>query len=167
MPLFEVGFVAKAHGIRGEVAVRTFDPGSTALLDVPSLLLTRRDGRQTRHAIRGCRPANGPFLVSLEGIGSRTEAEALVGAKVSVDREALPPPEEGEFFQGDLVGLTAVDEGGTEWGTVAEVWNTGPVPNLVIQSGEQEWLVPFADEFVREVDLPARRLIVRKPELIE
>ena len=33
-PHLQVGYVAKAHGLRGEVTVRTFDPASTALFEV-------------------------------------------------------------------------------------------------------------------------------------
>jgi 16S rRNA processing protein RimM len=80
----------------------------------------------------------------------------------------LKPPADGEYFQGDLVGLEAVDESGRILGKIEEVWNTGPVPNLVIRSVEVgELLVPFADDFVRSVDLAAGRVVLRPPEIIE
>jgi 16S rRNA processing protein RimM len=84
-----------------------------------------------------------------------------------VARADIAPPAEGEFFQGDLVGLTAVDEQGATLGRVEAVWNTGPVPNLVIRMGTEELLVPFTDAFVPSVDLEAGRVVVRKPEIVE
>jgi 16S rRNA processing protein RimM len=162
-----VGYVARAHGIGGELAVRTFDPESTALLEVERVRLKLKDGTERAAELTEVRRANQWILVTLAGVSSRTGAEALVGSTVLVARADLTPPAEGEFFQGDLVGLTAVDEAGTALGTVAEVWNTGPVPNLVIRGGAEELIVPFADAFVPTVDLAGGRIVVKKPELFE
>jgi 16S rRNA processing protein RimM len=103
--------------------------------------------------------------VAFVEVQTREQAEAIVGATLSVFRDDLEPPAEGEFFQGDLVGLEAVDPTGVSLGTVEEIWNSGPVPNLVIRGGKGELMVPFVDEFVPEVDLAGRRVVVRPPEL--
>nr|WP_242593584.1 ribosome maturation factor RimM [Corallococcus exiguus] len=164
----ELGYVARAHGLRGEVAVRSFDPASETLGTVERVRLRLRSGEEREYALENFRPANKEDLVFFEGVESRTAAEALVGAKVFVYREDLEPPEEGEFFQGDLVGLNAVDEQGASLGTVEEVWATGEVPNLVIRAkGRPELVVPFADEFVPTVDVPAGRIVIRPPEYLE
>ncbi|WP_434300194.1 ribosome maturation factor RimM [Corallococcus exiguus] len=164
----ELGYVARAHGLRGEVAVRSFDPASETLGTVERVWLRLRSGEEREYALETFRPANKEDLVFFEGVASRTAAEALVGAKVFVYREDLEPPEEGEFFQGDLVGLNAVDEQGASLGTVEEVWATGEVPNLVIRAkGRPELVVPFADEFVPAVDVPAGRIVIRPPEYLE
>jgi len=101
-------------------------------------------------------------------VRGRTAAEALVGATVIAFREDLEPPAEEEYFQGDLVGLTAVDESGKVLGRVEEIWETGPVPNLVIRAeGKEELVVPFVDDFVSTVDIPGGRLVVKPPEFLE
>ncbi|MBZ4329407.1 ribosome maturation factor RimM [Corallococcus interemptor] len=164
----ELGYVARAHGLRGEVAVKSFDPASETLGTVERVRLRLRSGEEREYALETFRPANKEDLVCFEGVESRTAAEALVGAKVFVYREDLEPPEEGEFFQGDLVGLNAVDEQGASLGTVEEVWATGEVPNLVIRAkGRPELVVPFADEFVPAVDVPAGRIVIRPPEYLD
>ncbi|HME90988.1 MAG TPA: ribosome maturation factor RimM, partial [Myxococcaceae bacterium] len=95
-------------------------------------------------------------------------AEELTSARVLVFRADLEPPAEGEYFQGDLIGLTVVSEEGAPLGTVEEIWNNAPAPTLVIRRpGGEEILAPFADDFVREVDLERGRLVLRPPELIE
>lgn len=167
-PCLELGYVARAHGLQGEVAVRSFDPASETLGTVERVRLRLRSGEEREFAVEAFRPANKEDLLCFEGVESRTAAEALVGAKVFVYREDLEPPEEGEFFQGDLVGLHAVDEQGVSLGTVEEVWATGEVPNLVIRAkGRPELVVPFADEFVPTVDVPAGRIVIRPPEYLE
>jgi 16S rRNA processing protein RimM len=167
-PHLEVGYVCRAHGLAGEVAVRTFDPGSEALFDVERVLLRFKDGGAQELTIDSIRSANKELLLGFEGVEGRTQAEKMVGGTVLVFREDIAPPAEGEYFQGDLLGLTALDEQGNVLGTVEDVWSSGPVPNLVIRAeGKQELMVPFADDFVLSVDLPARRLTVRPPEIAE
>ena len=164
----EVGYVCRAHGLAGEVAVKTFDPSSESLFDVPRVLVRRKDASEAEFAVESVRATGREILLCLVGVEDRSAADALVGGTVLAFREDLGEPVEGEYFQGDLVGLTAVDEGGATLGVVEEVWSSGPVPNLVIRSpGREELLVPFADEFVPTVDLERRRLVVRPPEFLE
>lgn len=164
----EVGYVGRAHGLAGEVGVRTFDPASEALLDVERVLIRLKDGQTCELTVDSVRSTPKEILIGFEGVEDRTAAERLVGGTVLVFREDLDAPAEGEFFQGDLVGLLAVDESGAELGRVEEIWSTGPVPNLVIRAqGKPELVVPFADEFVPTVDLAQGRIVIRPPEYTE
>lgn len=166
-PHLEVGYVSRAHGLAGELAVKTFDPASEVLFDVDRVRLKLRDGSELDLILESVRQAKAELLVELEGVQNRSEAERLRGATVLVFREDLDAPAEGEYFQGDLVGLEAFSEAGELLGAVEEIWATGPVPNLVVRGKGGELLIPFADEFVLTVDLPQRRLTVRPPELLE
>ncbi len=160
-----VGYVSRAHGLKGSVIVKTFDPASTALGEVERLQLTPKAGAPRELEIDGLRDGpGGDLLLELVGVSSREAAEALVGSTISVHRDDLDPPAEGEFFLGDLIGLSASTPEGRALGTIADVWSSGPVPNLVIRdaAGNEE-LVPFAEEFVVKVDLPARKIVVIPP----
>lgn len=164
----EVGYVARAHGLKGEVAVRTFDPASEVFDQVERVLVRPRQGPERTLVVEDVRVTPKELLVVFRGVRGREQGEALVGATVLAFREDLPPPAEGEFFQGDLVGLAAYTEQGEPLGVVEELWTHGEVPNLVIRApGREELVVPFADEFVPAVDLGARRLTVRPPEYLE
>lgn len=167
-PYLELGYVARAHGIQGEVAVRPFDPGSETLGTVDRVRVRTRVGEVRELRIESLRPTPKEDIIAFEGVETREDAEGLVGSTVFVYREDLEPPAEGEYFQGDLVGLTALDEAGKELGTVAEVWATGEVPNLVIRGpGKSELIVPFAEEFVPSVDIPGGKIVIRPPEYVE
>ena len=154
------------HGVRGELIIRTFDPQSQALSQASKLHLVTPLGERLEVRILSRRLSQRGWWIQLEPQPS--QVSKLVGARVFVYREELDPPREGEFYQGDLVGCTAVDSAGNVLGHIEAVWNTGPVPNLVITGGEQaELLVPFADDFVGEVDLKERRVVIRPPEFFE
>jgi 16S rRNA processing protein RimM len=162
-----VGYIARAHGIDGEVAVRTFDRDSEALDHVERVVLRARDGTEREFRVMAARPASNEALLTLESVHGRSAAEALRGSTVLVHRADLVPPTAGEFFQGDLVGLEALTPEGASLGRVEEVWNTGPVPNLVIRGPAGELLVPFAEDFVPRIDLEAGQIVVRPLEVEE
>jgi len=167
-PYLELGYVSRAHGLRGEVAIRALDPSSETLDTVERIFVRTRAGEERELRLEALRPTPKEDIVVLEGVETRNDAEALVGAKVFVFREDLEPPVEGEFFQGDLVGLNAVDVAGQPLGRVEEIWSTGEVPNLVIRApGREELVVPFADDFVPTVDLAAGRIVIQPPEYVD
>ncbi len=167
-PFLELGYVARAHGIRGEIAIRSFDPGSETLDAVERVRVRTRAGEEKELRIESLRPTPKEDIIAFEGVETREAAEALVGATVFVYREDLEPPAEGEYFQGDLVGLLAVDEAGQELGRVEEIWATSEVPNLVIRApGKPELVVPFADDFVPSVDMAGGKIVIRPPEYLE
>jgi 16S rRNA processing protein RimM len=88
---------------------------------------------------------DGKFPVArLEGVGDRSAAEALRGSLVEVDRSALPPLAEGEYYHADLIGLPAVDREGAPVGTVAAVENYGAGDLLEIELADGKTsLIPF------------------------
>jgi 16S rRNA processing protein RimM len=164
----QFGYVSRAHGLDGEIVIKTFDPASEVLDEVDRIKLKLRDGGEREYVIEEVAEAPGGDLrVVLEGVKNRPTAEKLVGSTVFAFREDLEAPAAGEFFQGDLIGLAAQDEQGAALGTLEEIWNTGPVPNLVVRGGPGgELLVPFADEYVVKVDLQARTIVIKVPEFL-
>ena len=108
------------------------------------------------------------FLVDLEGVGDRSEAAALRGEELRLDRGELDAPEEGEFYVGDLIGLIAKNDGGEVVGVVDETFETPAHEILVIRNKDEpalpERYVPFTAEHVPELDLTAGVVVVRPPE---
>jgi 16S rRNA processing protein RimM len=154
-----LGRIAGAHGTRGEVLITTFterpeDIGAYGPLE---------DGGARTFTIEAVRVTGKGVVARLAGVRDRNAAEALKGAPLYVDRARLPPPAEGEFYHADLVGLTAVDTEGRPVGEVIAVHNHGAGDILEVrlaETGKTE-LVAFTGTFVPEVDLAARRVVVR------
>ena len=154
----EIGGVARAHGIRGEVVIVTHDPDSATLGSVDTIFVggVERKVVQARDTQRG-------WLVALEGIATRTQAEALRGQPVEVDRDALELDPDDVLLD-DLVGCEVHLPDGTPWGTVAEIMVGAHQDLLVIHDGEVERLLPLVDEFVTQVDLDKGVVTVTPPE---
>src|SRR5947209_857190 len=112
----EVGFVRKAHGLRGQIHVQLHDPGSSALEEVDHLFLGEPP---RRYALRSAQElGGGMYLVQLDGVSDRDAAEALRGQAVRAQRQELEPLAEDEIYLADLVGLTVHLAGGERVGTI-------------------------------------------------
>jgi len=158
----KVGYVSRAHGLKGALVIKTFDPASSALGTVDRIQLTSKDGVASQFELSTVRDGpGGDVLIELDGLSRREAADALVGSTVFVHRDEVDAPEAGEFFQGDLVGLVASTEDGRPLGVVSEVWSSGPVPNLVLTHEGREEMIPFAEDFVVKVDLAARTIVLK------
>lgn len=156
-PRIEIGGVARAHGIRGEVAIVTHDPDSIVLETADAVYVGGVERRivEARSTDRG-------WLVLFEGIATRTEAEGLRGKPVEVDRDALAL-EAGDVLLHDLVGCKVVLVDGTPWGTIVEI-DGGYQDRLVIHDGEIERLLPLVDEFVKHIDVAGKLVTVDPPD---
>lgn len=113
-------------------------------------------------------PHKGRMVLKFAGMDSISDAEELVGCEIQVPRQqrtALPPD---EFYVSDLVGCVLIEVSGDvarEVGTVKNVDSSaGEAPLLVVKSASKEFLVPFAQAFVRKLDLGARRIEMALPE---
>lgn len=167
-PHLQFGYVSRAHGLDGEVVVRSFDPGTTVLEEIDRVLLRTRAGEERELAIDAVREGpKGEVLVSFKGVRRREDSAALTGSAVFAFREDLEAPADGEVFQGDLVGLEAFSPDGARLGRVEGLFEAGAAPNLVIRDGERELMVPLVDDFVREIDLKAGRVVVTPLDLGE
>lgn len=146
----QMAVIGAAHGIKGELRVKTFTGDPLALGDYGPLYA--KDGRTFE--IEAIRPAGELVVVRFKGLRDRTGAEKLTGTELFVDRSVLPPEEEDEFYHADLVGLAVRDETGAETGRVTAVQNFGGGDILEIAyRGRKGLLIPFSQAAVPEVDI--------------
>jgi 16S rRNA processing protein RimM len=155
--------IGGAHGIRGEVKLKSFTADPMAVKDYG--LLEREDGGASLE-IETVRPAKTHLVARFRGVSDRDAAERLTNLKLFVPRERLPPPASDEFYHADLIGLAAVTAEGTEVGTVVAVHNfgAGDILELRPPAGGTTIMLPFTDAFVPRIDIAGGRIVVEPPE---
>ena len=157
-----MGVITSAHGIRGEVKIKSFTARPADIAAYGPLLL---DDGPREVEILSLRPARGVLIARLAGVDDRDAAEALKGRRLTLPRARLPAPAEEEYYHADLIGLRAMDEAGAEVGTVVAVQNFGAGDLLEIRpaGGGPTFYHPFTRDHVPGVDIAGGRLIVRMP----
>jgi 16S rRNA processing protein RimM len=159
-----LGRVVGAHGLGGVLRVRVLGDGPENLLRLRRVWLGREVGDpearsfEVEDATVG-RP--GEVRLRLSGIERREDAERLRGELVLVEAAALERLPPGEYYWFELLGCGVELADGRRIGTVTELWETGAHDVLVVagQDGQRR-LVPAAREFLREVDIRERRIVI-------
>lgn len=154
--------VLRAHGVHGVVRARATGHTLAGVMPGEQMIVTDRDGRTQRLALVSQAPAGDGVLLSLDGVVTREDAEALQGATISVDASRLPEAgDPGEFYVRDLVGCR-VAVGGREIGAVRDVINRPANDVLeVVGADGVSVLLPFTRDAVIGIDMSARRIELR------
>jgi 16S rRNA processing protein RimM len=155
-----LGKIVAAHGVKGLVKILPFG-------DEPELIgslkpaYTSETGSDTL-SIKLKNKLGRYILAEIGGVTERNGAEAIRGTELYFEREAMPAPEEGSFYYGDLVGLNVVDEKDALIGTVIAVANFGAGDLIEIRpvSGTA-FYVPFHNNYIESTDLEAKKIIAR------
>jgi 16S rRNA processing protein RimM len=159
------GWIAGAHGLRGQLRIKCAEGGAEGLLEIEHLFLGVRGEAARRHEVRQARPGRrGEICVDLAGIADREAAESLRGAEVWIESAQLGELPAGEYWAFQLTGCEVEDGAGRKIGRVREVRGTGAQDLLVVDGADgAEHLIPAVLEWWLEVDLERRRIVVELP----
>ena len=157
-----MGAILGAHGIKGDVKVKSFAAKPAAIAEYGPLTDTKHK-RSFELSIVGA--AKGVLIGRIAGITDRNAAEALKGVELFVDRERLPTPgDPEEYYLADLIGLAAFDGKGAKLGEIVSVDNYGAGDLLlVVPEGGEGFVVPFTKAFVPVVDVKGGRVVLDLP----
>ena len=122
------------------------------------------DGSRRELHVEEFWPHKGRMVLKFAGVDSISDAEQLSGCELQIPLAERAPLEEGAFYVGDLIGCELI-VGEKQVGRVDEVqFGAGDAPLLVLHQGKRELLVPFAQAYLKQVDLPGRRVVMDLPE---
>jgi 16S rRNA processing protein RimM len=164
--LLAVGRVAGAFGVRGEVRISAFTEEPLALARFRAL--RRQDGSPAL-TITTAREAKGGLICRCEGVETKEQADALRGLRLFIPRDALPEPDEDEFYLADLIGLAVVDPAGAPVGKVKSVqdFGAGDILEIIPEEGGATWYLPFTREAVPEVKIAEGLIVAVRPAEVE
>ncbi len=131
--MLEVGRIAKAHGIRGEVIVELVSNRPDLRLAPGAVLSSPRGDLEVLTST----PHQERWIVAFRGIEDRNAAEGYRGVVLSAE------PVEGDedtLWVHELIGAEVVDLAGRSYGPVEAV-EANPASDLLVLSGER--LVPL------------------------
>ncbi len=170
--------IGKVHGLRGEVKLELLGRTGELLEGAGRVYLGRSQLDARRVEIESLRGGSPRPLLKLRGVDSQEGARALAGARLFRPRRDFPPPDSGEFYWADLVGLRVLADG-EPLGRVEEILETPAFDLLVVKDGagaasgrapgvsSEEHLIPFTQAALREVRLDEGVIHVHPPAVWE
>jgi len=154
-----VGRIVGVWGVHGEVKVEPFTDFPSRFNKGSILFVNERPVR-----VSTSRKRKNGFVLKLESVDDRSDAEALRGSEMTVpvsDLEDLPT---GTFYYFQIIGLEVWTEESELLGTVREIITTGANDAYVVSNGnDTPVMVPAIGDVVQEVDVSNGRMVVNLP----
>lgn len=129
-----------------------FEPGRRVLLG------------EEQSEIELFRRQHGRCVAKFKGIDTISQAERYIGREIRIAADTLPAVAEGWFYTFQLKGCRVYTAGGEYLGDVTDVLGAGGSEILKVDRGKEETLIPFAQEYLKAIDLDQRRIDVELPE---
>ncbi len=156
-----LGVITGAHGIRGQVKVKSFTENPKQMTKYGPL--TDVSGKHV-YTLSVSGQAKGLLIVNIGEVKDRNEAELLKGTELFIARDNLPKPNDDEFYHADLIGLKALEEDGEEYGVVKGLFDFGAGDIMEVQRWDgKSVMLPFTLEVVPTVNVEAGHIIVIPP----
>lgn len=104
------------------------------------------------------------LVVKFIGVDSISEAEELRGCELQVPASERAGLEMGWNYISDLAGCVVYDAT-HEIGEVADVqFGAGEAPLLLVKAGDKEYMIPYAQSYLKRVDIAGKRIEMELPE---
>ena len=164
-----VGLITSSHGINGQVKVKSLSDFEERFLKPGMRWLQKENESPLEMKLTsGFRqPGRPTFIISLEGINTRNDAEQLKKFKILVKTDNLPRLQKEEFHLLELINLQVKILEHDELKIIGKVINLENEKNnlLVIElfKNQKKVLIPFVKEIVPLVDIKNNFLIINPP----
>lgn len=161
---FYLGYVKKTNGVQGALELNLDVDDPTKYKKKESILFMINNNL-TPFFIEQFSIRPKTVVVKFKGLQSANEAELLVGTSLYMPLTELPPLKgKNKFYYHEVIGFTAVDVNLGNIGIVKDIVDLTAQPVIQIMSQEKEILVPLIDEFLIEVNMSTKELILNTPE---
>jgi len=152
-----IGRILGPAGVTGDLRVQILTDFPDRFLQLHTVHL----GNNLRpYQVQNARLEHGTALLKLAGVDDATVAASLSKQDVQIPISEAVVLAPDQYFWHQIVGLDVWTDEGRQLGRITEVIRTGSNDVYVVGRGANELLIPAIDEVVRQIDLPAHKMIV-------
>lgn len=161
---FQLGYVAKVHGLHGEVLL-VLDVDYPEDYEDTAHVFVERNGRLVPFILEHLVPQpNKKFLAKFEEFDHVDQVKPFVGSGIYLPLKALPDLEEDQYYFHELVGCTVIDENLGELGEVKVIYDLESQDLIGMAYKEREILIPIKDGIILNVDKAEKKVFCHLPE---
>lgn len=158
---FKIGYIAKTHGLKGEVTIMYTD--ATDLESVKSVFIELKNNL-VPYFIEHASSRLDKAFIKFEDVNSLEAASVLKGCSIYLDKSLRPKLKRGEFYDDEVIDFTAEDEDLGLLGTINEVIQSGPSRLLALNYLGKEVLIPINGPFIQSVNKAKKKIVVQLPD---
>jgi len=157
-----VAYIGRTKGVRGHVKAELLSSDLRRFDSLKSVVVQKQGQPDCALQLQHWKPEVSGILLKFDGIDTPEDArKTLVKGYVTIARTDVPPLPSGTYYVFELVGSRVEDEAGSEVGQIAEVLEMPSADVYVVRGDRGEILVPAVADYIVEVDIAKRRVVVR------
>ena len=148
----ECGKICSAHGVRGALKIDPWCDTPKVLAMQKQVYFEDKGGEYRAVSVISASVSNRFVLMSLEGINTREDAQALKNVVIYLRREDIPLPP-GAVLIADIIGLPMIDvDTGATYGEVSDVTDGVQGKLYTVRTEKGDVIIPGAGDFIKEID---------------
>ena len=155
-----IGVIRAPHGLQGTVRLDPLSDFPERFLHLNECFLRRSDRTLEKAVILRVKLATRQVLITFESVCTRNDAESLRGCELCIPESETWPLPKDSYYTTDILGFRVISDSGEFIGELTDVIQ-GSQDILQIDGPNGELLVPFVDEWVGDVDMTAKTIVIR------
>lgn len=159
---FKIGFVAKTHGLKGEVTIQ-MTPECPDLTEVNSFFVEKNQNL-IPYFLETVSLKGDKAFIKLEDVDTIEQASDLKGCSLYLPKAEREKLGRGEFYNDEVVNFEVVDSEAGAIGLVTEVFESGPNRFLMIDHNGKEVMIPLNGPFIKSVNKSKKKISVELPD---
>ncbi len=159
-----VGKISGAVGLKGEIKITRWSDSVERFTHLQKVWIGRNSESSREFAVEEVRINGKNTVVRLGGVVTRSAAEQLKDQLMLIPGSDITQPPEGSFFIDDVLGMNVVTEEGKRVGIVREILRLPSNDLWQVDSGSKLISIPAVKEFIRNVDLQTRTVVIHELE---
>jgi len=163
---FQVGYVRKKHGFKGDVVVRLTADDPTPYQGLDAYFVEERGKALPFFVVNSRLVKADEAIVRFEGVDSEPESQAMVGRGLWLPESLLPELNDDQFYYHELPGFRVCNTGVESEMSLVQVveYPAQDLFEIKVTGRDQHVLIPVIDPFIERVDKPGRTIYLRAPE---
>ena len=165
-----IGIITSSHGVDGKLNIKSLSDFKERFTQPGKRWIQKNDEEPVPYNLTSGvqKPGKELFIISLEGIKNRNEADNLKQYKLLVKSNDMPKLKDNEFHLNQLLDLDVKLQKGSEIEVIGKVVDLITENNHLIVvrliQNNRNILIPFVKEIVTIIDKKNKYLIIDPPK---
>jgi 16S rRNA processing protein RimM len=159
---FKIGFIAKTHGLKGEVTIQ-MTPECPDLHEFKSFFVEKNQNL-IPYFLETVSLKGDKAFIKLEDVNTIEQASDLKGCSLYLPKSEREKLGRGEFYNDEVIGFEVTEKEAGVIGLITEVFESGPNRFLILDHNGKEVMIPLNSPFIKNVNKLKKKISVELPE---
>jgi len=160
--LVSIGIIKKVIGNNGSVSIIPETDFPEHFKELSEIFIVFPDNSIRLELIESSKVTKNNISIKFKNINNRAEALGLKNARLMITENELHSLKDDEVYHFQLEGFQVISEDNKVIGKIESIFSTNAHDILVVKNGNKEILIPFCDQFIKNI-LKHNKIIVINP----